>query len=65
MKKETKFINLKQDFCRHRIVSAVERVEFTSDRMSYIVPRGRWCYIIIFNVHEKARRKVMIQKADL
>jgi hypothetical protein len=29
-----------------RIVSAVRRVEFTSDRMSYIILRGRWCNII-------------------
>ena len=28
-------------FVRHRIVSAVKRVEFVSDRVSYIVLRGR------------------------
>jgi hypothetical protein len=26
-------------------------VEFISDRMSYIVLRGRWCNIIVLNVH--------------
>jgi hypothetical protein len=31
--------------------SAVKRVEFVSDRMSYIILRGRWCHIIVFNVH--------------
>jgi hypothetical protein len=31
-------------------VSAIKRVEFVSDRMSYIVLRGR-CYIIVLNVH--------------
>ena len=29
-------------FVHHRIVSAVKRVEFVSDRVSYIVLRGRW-----------------------
>jgi len=38
-------------FEHHRIVSAVKRAEFVSDRMSYIVLRGRWCNIIVFNVH--------------
>jgi hypothetical protein len=26
-----------------RIISAVKRVEFVSDRMPYIILRGRWC----------------------
>jgi hypothetical protein len=34
-----------------RIISAVRRVEFVSDRMSYILLRGRWCNIIVVNVH--------------
>jgi hypothetical protein len=33
-----------------RIISAVRRVEFVSDRMSYIILRGRWCNIVV-NVH--------------
>jgi hypothetical protein len=33
-----------------RIISAVKRVEFVSDRMSYIILRGRWCDIIVLNV---------------
>jgi hypothetical protein len=33
------------------IISAVKRVEFVSDRMSYIILRGRWCHIIVLNVH--------------
>jgi hypothetical protein len=32
-------------------MSEVRRVEFVSDRMSYIILRGRWCNIIAFNVH--------------
>jgi len=31
--------------------SAVNRVQFISDRMSYITLRGCWCDIIVFNVH--------------
>jgi hypothetical protein len=34
-------------FVYHRIVAAVKRVEFVSDRVSYIVLRGRWCNIIV------------------
>ena len=37
-------------FVHHRIVSAVERVVFVSDRVSYIVLRGSWCNIIVLNV---------------
>ena len=38
-------------FVQKTIVSAVKRVEFVSDRMSYIVLRGCWCNIIVLNVH--------------
>jgi hypothetical protein len=38
-------------FVHKRIKSAVKRVEFVSDRMSYIILRGRWCHIIVLNVH--------------
>jgi hypothetical protein len=38
-------------FVDKRIVSAVRRVEFISDRMSYIILRGRWCNVIVLNVH--------------
>jgi exonuclease III len=37
-------------FVHKRIISAVRRVEFISDRMSYIILRGRWCNIIVLNV---------------
>jgi hypothetical protein len=33
------------------IIPAVKRVEFGSDRMSYVMLRGHWCYIIVLNVH--------------
>ena len=44
-------------FVHHRIVSAVKRVEFVSDRMSYIELRGRWCNIIVLNVHAPSEEK--------
>jgi len=48
MEKETKIKSWELDFfVHHRIVSAVKRVEFVSDRMSCIVLRGRLCNIIV------------------
>jgi hypothetical protein len=45
-------------FFVHKItISAVERVEFVSDRMSYIILRGRWCHIIVLNVHAPTEDK--------
>jgi len=55
--KETKIINWEQDFFHHRTVSAVKREEYVSDRMSSIVLRGRWCNIIVFNVHTPSEEK--------
>ena len=40
-----------------RIVTTVKRVEFVSDRMSYIVLRCRWCNIIVLNVHAPSEEK--------
>jgi hypothetical protein len=37
-----------------RIISAVKRVEFVSDRMSYIILRGRWCHIIVTRSNREA-----------
>jgi hypothetical protein len=43
---------LDTDFFVHkRIMSAFKSVEFVSDRMSYIILKGRWCHIIVLNVH--------------
>jgi hypothetical protein len=38
-------------FVHKRIVSTVRRVEFISDRMSYIILRCRRCSIIVLSVH--------------
>jgi hypothetical protein len=45
-------------FIHNRIVSAVKRVEFVSDRMSYMILRGRWCNIILLNVHAPTEDKI-------
>jgi hypothetical protein len=34
-----------------RIILSVKKVEFVSDRMSYIILRGRWCDIAVLNVN--------------
>ena len=61
--KEMIIINWEQVFFVHRrIVSAVNRVEFVSDRLSYIVLRGRWRNIILVNVHASSEEKVKSQK---
>ena len=44
-------------FVHRRIVSAVKRVECFSDRLSYIVLRGRWRNIIVVNVHAPSEEK--------
>jgi hypothetical protein len=45
-------------FVHTRIISAVKRVEFISDRMSYIILRGSWCDIIVLNVHAPTENKI-------
>jgi hypothetical protein len=37
--------------------SSVRRVEFINDRMLYIILRGRWCNIIVLNVHAPCEGK--------
>jgi len=44
-------------FVHQRIASAVKRVKFVSDRVSYIVLRGRWCNIVVLNVHAPSEEK--------
>jgi len=44
-------------FVHSRIESAVKRVEFVSDSLSYIVLRGRWRNIILVNVHAPNEEK--------
>jgi hypothetical protein len=44
-------------FVHDRIISAVKRVEFVSDRMLFITLKGRWCDIIVLNVHTPTEDK--------
>jgi hypothetical protein len=44
-------------FVHNRIISAIKRVEFVSDRMSYITLKGHWCDIIVLNVHAPTEDK--------
>ena len=63
MEKETKIINWEQDFfVHHRIISAVKTAEFVSDRVSYIVMRGRWCNTVVLNVHARSEDKIDASK---
>ena len=54
-----------REFCmHHRIISTVKRVEFVSDRVSYIALRGRWCNIIVLNVHAPSEVKSFYEKSE-
>jgi hypothetical protein len=44
-------------FVHKRIISAVKRVEFVSDRMSYKILRGHWFHIVL-NVHAPREDKI-------
>ena len=44
-------------FVHQRIASAVKRVEFVNVKVSYIVMIGRWCNIIVLNVHAPSEVK--------
>ena len=44
-------------FVHQRTAAAVKRVEFVSDRVSYIVLRGRWSNIIVLNVNAPSEEK--------
>ena len=43
-------------FVHHRTLSALKRVEFVSDRMPYIVLKGRW-YNVFLNAHTAGEEK--------
>ena len=44
-------------FVHKRIKSAVKKVEFISDRLSYLVLKGRWCDIVVINAHAPTEEK--------
>jgi hypothetical protein len=43
-----------------RIISALKRVEFVNDRMSYIILRGRWFHILFRMFMPQQRIKLMM-----
>jgi hypothetical protein len=50
--------HLRTGFLVHKeVISAVKRVQFISDRMSYITLRGHWCDIVVLNVHAPTEGK--------
>ena len=49
-------------FVHRRLVSAVKRIEFVSDRLSYIVLRSRWLHIILVNVHAPSEEKSGVER---
>jgi hypothetical protein len=51
-------------FVHHRIVSAVQRVELFSDRVSYTALRSHWCNIVL-NVHTSGEEKSVDSKDGL
>ena len=46
------------DGIHRRLVTAVKRIEFVSDRLSYILLKGRWLHIIVVNIHAPSEEKV-------
>ena len=48
---------MKRISVHHRIVSAVNKVEFVSSRVLHIVLRGCWCNIIVLNVPAPSEEK--------
>jgi exonuclease III len=49
-------------FLHNRIITSVKRAEFVSDRMSYTILKGRWCDIIVLNVHAPTEDKDDVTK---
>jgi exonuclease III len=50
-------------FVHHRKASAVKKVEFVSDGVSYIVLISHWCSIIVLNVHAPSEEQNYDSKA--
>jgi len=44
-------------FVNHRIVSAVKKIEFVGDSVSFIVLIVHWCNIIALNMHAPSEEK--------
>jgi hypothetical protein len=58
MEKEKKIINWVQNFCTTQSSISKTRVEFVSDRVSYVIClTGRCCNIIVLNAHAPNEEK--------
>jgi hypothetical protein len=40
-------------------------VELVSDKMSYIILRGRWCHIIVLNIHATTKGTIFYVKNSI
>jgi hypothetical protein len=40
-----------------KIISAIKRIEFFSDKRLYVILRSRWCNVIVPNVHAPTEDK--------
>jgi hypothetical protein len=58
MERRIRTMNWVQFFVHKKIILAIKRVEFVSDRMLYIILRGRWFHIIVLNVHAQIKDKI-------
>ena len=56
-RKRTSSLGNRVFFVHHRIASTVKRVEFVSDKESYIILRCLWCSIIVLNMHAPSEEK--------
>jgi hypothetical protein len=45
-------------FVPKRIILAVKRVEYASERMTYIILRGRWFHIIVLNIQSPTEDRI-------
>jgi hypothetical protein len=57
MEREMKIISWEQFFVHQTIASGVKRVEFVSDRVPYMVLRGRWYNFVVLDVHAPSEEK--------
>jgi hypothetical protein len=48
----------------HKRISVVTWVEFISERLSYIILRGRWCHIIVLKIQAPTEDKIDDVKAS-
>jgi hypothetical protein len=55
MERGIRTMNWVQVFVHKRLISTFKRADSVTDRMSYIILRGRWFHIIVLNVNASNR----------